>query len=148
MAQTTAGITPKGMVVSFSSDGAAWTDMSGMGVSVEPTGAARAFSELHTFEGDTPIVGTGKLSAADVTVKGVLTPTDAEFFDFMFDAKVADSAVYIKYSPAGGASGDKEYTVQGKCIECTPPGGEAGSSDIILAEARIVGAAYAEAVVA
>lgn len=148
MAQTTGGTTAKGLLVEWSTDGSAYNSASGYGVAVEPSGAERDVGEQHTFEGDTPIVGTGKLSAADVTLRAVYTQTDSEFFDVMFDAKENDSDIWIRYSMFGGASGDKQYTVQGKCVMCTPPGGEAGSADIVLFEARVVGAKYEEATVA
>lgn len=148
MAQTTGGTTAKGLVTGYSTNGSDFTDVSGFGVAVEPSGAERAFSEQHTFEGDTPIVGTGKLSAADVTVRAVYTQVDSEFFDVMYDAKVNDSDIWIKYSTFGGTSGDKEYVIKGKCVMCTPPAGDAGSADTVLFEARVVGAQYTEQAVA
>lgn len=123
-------------------------DLSGYAVTVDPEGAERAWSETHVFDCDTPVMGYGKLACAKATIKAVYTQDDAEPFDDIYDAKVANDDFKLKWSVAGGAAGDKEYEVAGKVVECSPPGGEAGSADLVFFEALVVANDFDETVVA
>lgn len=148
MTQTTGGMSARAMKVQVDVNAGGYVDVSGYGASVEPSGGDRAYGEQHTFDGDTPIIGWGKLGASSVVLKAVYTQTDAEPFDSIYDAKVGHLPVKVKWSIPGGASADKEYEVEGYVSKCTPPGGEAGSPAVIMFVAEIVGPEFAESVVA
>lgn len=151
MAQATGGLSARAMIVQYDINtgggfAGSYTTLSGYGVVVEASGAQRAWSEQHTFEGDTPIIGYGKLSAAEALLRAVYTQTDAQAFDVLFDAKVNHYPFKLQWSIAGGASGDKEYETHGYVVECTPPGGDGTSPDIVLFEARVVANDFDESV--
>ena len=116
-----------------------YTDISGYGTKVEPEGGERAYSATHVFDSDTPVMGYGKRAEVKATLTAVFTQADSDPFDEIYDAKVNNYPFKLKWSPAGGAAGDKEWEIVGRVIECIPPGGEADSEDLILFEAVIVG---------
>lgn len=141
------GVSARQLLAEYSLNGTDFTSVAGANVAIEPSGEDRAYAEQPVFEVDDPVIGYGKLSAADVMLRAVYTQTDSEIFDVLYDAKIANSDIWLRWSVYGGNSGDKQYTVQGKVVECVPPGGEAGSADVVLFEARVIGAKYTESVV-
>jgi hypothetical protein len=74
---------------------------------------------------------------AQAVLRAVYTNDDDEPFDAIYDAKVNHYPFKLKWSIPGGASGDKEYEVNGYVTECTPPEADAGSADVIMFEATI-----------
>lgn len=148
MAQTTDQMSARALKVEVNVNGGGYTDISGFAVSVEPGGEERDYSEQHTFDGDSPLLGFGKLSAAEATLKAVYTQADSDPFDEIWDAKKAHQTVALRWSVPGGASSDKQYECSGYCVACTPPGGESSSSDVVLFEAKIVAQDFDESTVA
>lgn len=135
MAQTTDGITAVDMTLELSTNGTAWTDVSGFSTSVEPDGGARKVGETHTLEGDTPIISKGKRESIDLKCKIVYTEGAADAFAMVQAAYDANTPLYARYSPKGGGSGSKMYTSgPGIVTECPYPAGEAESEDLILVE--------------
>ena len=151
MTQTTGGMSARALKVEYAVNTGggfgSYVDISGYAASVEPSGAERGVGEQHTFDGDTPIVTTGKLSAARAVLRSVYTQTDSEAFDAIYDAKVNNYPFKLRWSVPGGATGDKQYEVEGYVTKCTPPGGDAGSADVVLFEAEVVSASFDESTV-
>jgi len=125
-----------------------YTDVGGFAASVAPGGGDRAHEDFHTFDGDTPIVGWGKLGSSSVVLKAAFTQADAQPHDDIYDAKINHYPVKLKWCVAGGAVGDKEFEVEGHVARCLPPGGEASSASVVQFEAEIIGPDYDESVVA
>jgi hypothetical protein len=153
MAQTTGGMSARSLKVEYDIDtgtgfSGSYTDLSGYGANVEPSGEERAYAEQHTFDGDSPLVGYGKLSAAEATLRAVYTQTDAEAFDVIYDAKKNHYPFKLRWSVPGAATaGDKLYECAGYVVTCTPPGGDAESAETVLFEAKVVGPDFDESTV-
>jgi len=151
MTQTTGGMSARALKVEYAVNTGggfgSYADISGYAASVEPSGAERGIGEQHTGAGDTPIVTTGKLSAARAVLRAVYTQADSEAFDAILDAKVNNYPFKLRWSVPGGATGDKQYEIEGYVAKCTPPSGDTGSPDLVLFEAEIVGADFAESTV-
>lgn len=134
MAQTTDAMSAINTKVEFSANGTTWTDASGYANSIEPGGGERKVGEMNTFDGDTPIIAAGKRGAVDVKFKGAYTEGDNEPFDMAKDAYEAGSLFYVRWSPAGGATGDLRFTASGIVSAFTYPKAEAGPGDPIAFE--------------
>jgi hypothetical protein len=135
MAQTTNGISFKANKIEISTDGVNFTDMSGFGVSLDPSGGERGVGEEFTWDGDTPILVTGKRGALEIKAKIVYTEGIADPFRVVRAAYEAGSDLYLRWSPKGGSAGQRRYTTTAaKVVECPPPGGEAGAEDVVLCE--------------
>ena len=135
MAQTTGGMSPTDMSVGLSTDGTNYTDVSGYANSVEIDGGERVTGNAFTFEGDTAIIKSGKREPLTVTVRGVYTETASEYYDMVVDAYEAGSALYVRWSPGGGDSGDLGFTSQAGIVKNAPyPIGEASTAEPIMTE--------------
>ena len=126
MAQTTNSLTFKDNKLEISTDGTTFTDISGHSNKVTVDGGERAVEELFTFDGDT---------------------ADAQ--EVLRAAYEAGSAIYARWSPAGGATGDFQYTTGAGVVVSNPyPGGEAESADVMAAEYKIAVPSITKAAVA
>lgn len=110
MAQSTTAQSGTAGLVEFSSNGSSWTDISGTITSVDPGDQAKDVGEDYTLSGDFALLGEGKFKPIDVTAKGLWTPTGGEAWATVVAAWIAKGKVYVRWSPQGGASGQKRYT--------------------------------------
>lgn len=157
MAQTTSAISQAGFKVEVSTDGTSWTDISGTASTVNVDGGDVPVGEQMTAEGSEAIVvSSGKVEPRTVTVRSVYTEDAAEAFEVVY-ARYAgsDKTVYLRWSPAGGASGDVQYTcaVGGVAAAvpitaCTLPELDASSEDVALFEFSVKAPGIAKADVA
>lgn len=138
MAQTTGGISFKANKIEQSTDGSNWTDISGFSNTVEVDGGERAVEEFFTFDGDTPIISSGKRSMLEVKVKIVYTEGASDPQEVYRAAYEAGTAMYYRWSPKGGSGGQFRYTTSAG-VPITPPypGGDAGSAETVAIEQSI-----------
>ena len=135
MAQTTGGMSANAMYVGLSTDNSSWTDVSGYANSVQVSGGERQTGEAFTFDGNTPIVKYGKLGFLTVTITGVYTEEASKLYALAKAAYEAGSALYARWSPGGGDSGDYGYTTSvGTVVNPVYPMGGADTPDPILVE--------------
>lgn len=143
MAQTTGAISQSGFKVEVSTDGTSWTDISGQAAAVNVDGGDVPVGEQMTAEGgESIVVSSNKVEPRDVTVRSVYTEGATEAFEVVYAQYAgADKTIYLRWSPAGGATGEVQYTcaVGGSAAavpitSCTLPELDAGSSDIALFE--------------
>lgn len=98
--------------VEYSTDGSAWTDISGYCAGVSTEGGDRQTGEGYTFDGDEPIVGVGKKTPTIVEIRVMYTETDEDPFDKAFEAFDASppTQFQIRWWPTeGDAAGEFGY---------------------------------------
>ena len=129
MAQTTNAMSGRDCLVEISPDNSVWTDISGWSNMVEPDGGERESEEAHTFDGHIPIITFGKLGGFTVKTKVVYTEEDTDPVEVIRGYYEAGSDVYLRWSPAGGNSGDYMYTTsKGQVVTPTYPGVDSESA--------------------
>jgi len=92
---------------------ASWQDISGSSQSVAAPEQARKSGEAWTFEGDNPIVQSGKREPIEITVEIIYTETDGEAFEYVrgeHESAGCDNHLCLRYSPGGNNPGDALYT--------------------------------------
>lgn len=143
MAQVTGAIAKSVYKAEVSLDGSTWTDVSGAAATVSISGGDVLVGQQHTADGSEAIVTTSnKVDPRDVTIRAVYTETDSEPWDVVWTRyQGADKTIYVRWSPAGGASGDKRYAcaVGGSAAAvpitaCMMPDHDSGSGDPALFE--------------
>lgn len=150
MAQTTGSLPQGGCQVEVSVNGSSWTDISGSTASVSFSGGDQLTGEQHTFDGQFPIVtGSGKMGAVTATFNIVYTETSGEAFVVVYD-RFKDGAagtIYVRYSPAGGASTEYRYFASDDAgsaatavpiINCMPPDADGNTGDAIMASFSVI----------
>ena len=73
MPQTTGGLSAVNAQVEVSTNGSAWTDISGSSNKVEPSGGERQSGEAYTHDGDVAIITGGKREPIELTLSFVYT---------------------------------------------------------------------------
>ena len=147
MAQTTAGIPVSGFKVEVSTNGSAWTNISGAAATVTIEGGDNKVGTQHTAEGAEAIVVSGnKIDPRTITVRSVYTEESGEAFAVVWAQYVAtDKVIYLRWCPKGGGAGDFQYTcaVGGAAaavpiVSCTLPEQDAGAEDVALFEFSVM----------
>lgn len=111
MAQTTTAETINNAKLEVSTDGSTWTDISGSSTSVTGAEQGSQVFEENTLDGQDPIVKPGNKDALTLDVRIIYTETAGEAFETVrAQWETSGRELYIRYSPAGGASGDYQYT--------------------------------------
>ena len=134
MAQTTDAISARAYKIEISTDGSSWTEISGYANTIAPGGGARMAGDAYTFDGDTAITTVGKREPFDITISILYTEGGSDPVETIRGWDEAATQVYVRYSPAGGATGDFQYTAQGYFTEAPKPEGDASSGDPVLVE--------------
>jgi hypothetical protein len=133
MTQTVDGITGANLKIEWSENGSVWTDISGSTNSIEIGGGDRNVAEAFTFVGDTPILGVGKRGTLEMTVNVIYTETTGEGFEAVRDNYEGGLKGYIRYSPRGGSTGQKQYTSDPGYISAFQyPGAKAEGSEMTM----------------
>ena len=133
MAQTTSGMSYAAAYLGHSTDGAAWTEISGHQVSIEISGGERSTGVVYTTDGDTGIIKAGKRAPLMVTANVVYTETADEPYDESNDAYEGGSDYYLRWSPGGGAASDLGYTTSAGIVkQAVYPVGDAESGEPIV----------------
>ena len=119
MAQTTNSIWGGAAKVEFSSDGSAWTDISGHANNVDAPSIERRQGEGWTFDGEYPIVKVGKRQSIRIPVRIIYTEQAADASDLartQFELAGGGTA-YLRWSPGGGDGGDYQYTTDAGFVQ-------------------------------
>lgn len=135
MAQTTGAVVEQCAKVEISSDGAAYTDVSGQVQSWSGMTQTRATGEAYTFDGDTAIVGAGKRQPMDITFNIVYTETDAEVYEVIREQfeNTCGGLYYVRVSPRGGDAGEEQIVIYGLITSFTYPEMDASTGDPVMA---------------
>jgi hypothetical protein len=138
MAQTTGGISFVNCKVEFSTNGSSWTDVSGFASTIDLGGGARATGEAYTFDGLNAIVRRGKAESYEITVEVIYTEGAGEAYALAKAAYENGTDLYVRWSPKGGTSGNKQFATSPGIVTDPPyPKGEAGSGDPVLISVKL-----------
>jgi hypothetical protein len=139
MAQTTGSKAKSSFKAEVSINGSSWSDISGSATQVTPSGGDQLTGVTHVASDNAPIVTNGnKVDAITLEVNIVYTEVTGEAWQIVGDRYVGtDKTVYFRYSPKGGATGQKRYTCANDAgqaiavpiVNCIPPEGDANSGD-------------------
>lgn len=126
----------KDCYLEYSLNGSTWVPFGGYATSIDVDASERASGEVHTYDGDTPIVGIGKRGPITATARLVYSEADSLPFDVLWDAHIACSNFYLRGTPKGDNTGDVCFTSDlGFIISAQPPlNQEADSGDPVLCE--------------
>lgn len=142
MAQVTGAVSASDAKIEVSTDGSSWTNVSGMANTVTMTGGGRTTGETYTFDGDGPIVTSGKSQPFEITLGGVYTEGASDLFNLAYTPWKNGTDFYVRWSPKGGQTGEKVYTTgAGRITALTFPNGDAASGAPIMTGVTWRGAA-------
>lgn len=114
MAQTTNQVSIACGQLEISTDGSAWTDISGEAQSISQPEQTRMTGEAYTLDGDYALPGGGKRQPMEITATIIYTEVDAEAYQVTRNRFELTSSCgenfWIRYSPAGGSAGDERIT--------------------------------------
>jgi hypothetical protein len=148
MAQTTTSLTWENTKLEFSTDGAAWTDISGSTNTVEDSGGEIDTNKLFTHGTATPILGYGKKSEHKIAVNVVYTETAGEAWALLSTAYEANSAAYFRWSPRGGSAGQRRFTSSiGRITKLPYPSGKSEDSAPVQISAELTCASVTPATI-
>jgi len=123
-----------------STDDTSYTTHDAQAISVTPGGGERARGEAYVAGRDVPYITTGKRSPMEYTVRVLYTTGGSELYADIRARYLNKTATYLRYSPEGGAVGDKRITIgPGLISACPPPAGDAGSGDPMALEFVMIG---------
>lgn len=108
MAQTTSGRSMRNVKLEYMT-GATWNDISGVANSVEVSGGDRMTGEVYTADGDTPIIGYGKLEPIDLEASIVFSDNSTEAWAVLEPVYKAGSNVRLRWAVNGNATGSFRY---------------------------------------
>lgn len=153
MTQTTGAISGVANYVAVSTDGSSWTDISGMANKVEADSQKRTSGETYTFDGDTAILGWGKLEPLEITVTIVYTEGASDAFKkALTSLQTAGGArLQVRWAPKGNTAPNFQFTSgsDSKVSEMPPgPAPDATSGDPVVLEFKIRTASITQAAIA
>jgi len=134
MAQTVHPLTSKDLVVEVSTDGGAWTDISGTAASWSPSGGERETGFAHTAGNADPVVGIGPKAPASGTLTIVYTEVTNEGADLIDGYYEAGTYLYLHARVRGSTVGYWEWTSKGYFTGPTVPVADASSGDVLTVE--------------
>ena len=143
MPATTDAFAQSNFEIEVSTDGSSWVDLCGQATNVDPGDPEHMVGEQMVACSDYAIISpSNKIGPREITVSVVYTETAAEGFETVYDRFVgADKSLYLRWSPAGGANGDKQFTTSdaagsaaapGYITSCTIPTQDASTADPAL----------------
>ena len=151
MAQTATGLSFIAADVSVSADNSTWLDISPFATTVGVEGETRKTGEVNTFDGDTPILKSGKRESVKVTVKYVYTEDAADtgaFETVRTQYETAGGLLYLRYSPKARVSDVFEFTTgAGIVTDFGYPQGECGDGEPLCDEFTVACASLTKAAV-
>lgn len=148
MTQTASAISGKDCFISFGTNTASLTDISGFTGSVEVSGGERDTAGTKTFDGDTAILTAGKRNPITVTARAVYTETASEPYKLAVSCYENGTACYIRWSPKGDDAAELRYTTSAGYIKNPVyPSASADSADAMMIEIVLECASITEATV-
>ena len=144
------GITFRNAKIEVSVDGGTtWVNISGQTNSLEVGGGDREIGTFFDAANDTPTLGAGKRNALELQTHVKYTETDSEAQGVLASAYENATEILYRYSPKGGASGDRLYTSDAGYVQSHPyPGQEVESGDPLRLEFTIMVGKLTKSVVA
>ncbi len=135
-----AGITFRNVKIEVSVDsGATWINISGQTNALSVGGGDREIGNFFDAANDTPTLGAGKRNPLEIETRVKYTETDSEAQGVLASPYENATETLIRYSPKGGASGDRLYTSDAGFVQTNPyPGQEVESGDPLRIEFTIV----------
>lgn len=140
MAQTTDGISGVANVVEYSTNGSAWTDISGYANVVTAEPQNRKSGVTYTFDGDTAIVTFGKREPFSITVRLVYTEDASSPWEALraIHETANGGAIYLRWTPKGETAGNFVLTTPATKISTFPyPSPDATTGDPVLVEFKV-----------
>ena len=138
MAQITDAISFEAADVFYSTNGSAWTEVSGETNMVAASGFARTKGELATFDGTGPIVKVGKPGTGEVTFKVAYRENASGLYKVALDAWTNNTDLYLRWIPQAATTGKYRFsTGAGRVLEQPLPVGAANSGDIVTVDIKI-----------
>lgn len=111
MAQTTTALSGVNFKIEISTDGGTtWTDVSGSTNKIGAGEQERQTGDLYTGDGAGAIITGGKLSPVELDIDVAYTETAGEARAAFKAAHDAGGLCQLRLAPAGGTSGDLQYT--------------------------------------
>lgn len=133
MAQTTGAVSFKAATLELSTNNSDWTDYCGTFNKIKPKGGDRKSGAVHTACGDKPVMTVGKKEPVSLEVDIVYTEVSTELFTVADGWKDNATAVYMRWTVKGTATGNYRYTTDaGYITECPPPAGDADKADPVV----------------
>ena len=135
MAQTTGAYSNACSTLEISTDGVAWTDISGSTQSVTGTDQSKMSGEAYTFDGKGPIVKGGKFEPLELQFSIVYTEVLTEAYEVaraVFEQEGCEVEVYVRWSPSGGVVGTNRLTAYGPITSFTYPAIDASTAEPIM----------------
>ena len=108
MAQTTNAMNTVDGKIEINIAGGGDTDISGYANSLTVSDATVQSGNIHTADGQFPIIKAGKADAITITIGVVYTEQAAEW-KAIYDGWIAKSTIVVTWSPGGGDIGDYEF---------------------------------------
>lgn len=136
MAQTTGAASWVNALIETKVGVGAYADMGGSTNKLEASGHDRITGKAFTQVGGTPIITSGKLDEGEVKLSILYTENASEAWKVLYDAYLAGSLVYFRWTPKG--AGYVFTTAGGYLKNVTAPAGESASGDPIMCEATLV----------
>jgi hypothetical protein len=145
MAQTTAQVPNAFAKVEVSTNGSAWTDISGSANKVDIGPQDRAVGSAFTFDGDGAVLTSGKRQPVDVTVTAIYTETAGEAYETVraWHETTDGATVYVRWTPLDetAVAGHGVYsTGAGKLKSFPYPPVDSGSGDPIIVSFTVTAA--------
>lgn len=111
----------------ISTNGSSWTDVGGYSCLIEQGEMSRPSGALFTYDGDKAIIKSGKLQPLDLDITIAYTEDASSVFTTLLTQfqTAGGGALYVRWSPKGGASTQKRYTSDaGVITKLQLPGGD------------------------
>lgn len=136
----TTGLTFRNAKIEISVDGGAnWINTSGQKNSLTVDGGEREIGTFFDAQNDVPTLGAGKRGELEIKVRVKYSETGGEAHTVLGDAYENATETMIRYSPRGGASGQRLYTSDAGYVKTHPyPGQDVESGDPLRSEFTIV----------
>jgi len=141
MAIVTGAMSFRQAAVDFGAATASLTSMDSAGTAVRVSGGARGSAFANTFDGDFPVLDSGKLEPLDIEVRFLYTEASDEPFEIARAIyETEGGACFLRYSPDTDASSSKSrfsaasaagVESAGVMTDFLYPSGEASGNEII-----------------
>lgn len=123
--------------IEISTNGSSWTDASGYSGLIEPGEMTRNSGVAFTYSGDKAIIKGGKLQPLTLDVTLLYTEDASAIYTTLLTQfqTAGGGALYLRWSPKGGASTQKQYTSDAGIItKLQLPGGDPEKGEPVKAK--------------
>lgn len=135
MPQTTGAYSQACSAVEISTDGVAFTDISGSTQSVTNTEQSKQSGEAYTFDGRGPIVKGGKFEPVELQFTIVYSEDVGEAYEIaraVFEQEGCEVEVWVRWIPSGGGVGTSQLTAYGPITSFTYPAIDASTAAPVM----------------